>query len=1675
MTTHDIEVDRRRQREFAAELLERARAWIPGWELDPANRDFGMALLEIAARFDSEVAQRLDRTDEKTARGLLDWLAIEGEGARAARMPVVLRMAANTPKPVLARAPVKLGFDTAQGPAMFETETDVDLVPGRLVMVVATDAGADAFYLPPPGIENVEPAPPMPQQWNTRAFAAAGSIRLQLDPPEALAPGLLVLAGGRQYRLAAVERELVTLDRPLEESLPAAPVSLVRVFAPFDGQAHSSQLHALYIGDAELLNLEAAAYIDVVGAPGLPSTAQWQYWGKLPGDDTTAWRLLERDEASPPDVLRLRKRPGAVEPHPVEQVVSRWIRAVTGPLEGSTPAFEQLALRINCSPADIDPAPKPAAEETCPFAPGLITSPAIEVVANTTPQVLSGVIHPFGREPRVLDTFYLGCAEAFSKKGALVRMCFDLADPSMRSLAVVPAGAEARMLAGVGQDGFLHLLKFDALTKTFKHLRDPVQPPLPKDAPAAAGAPDGGADTGAAVALDRQLDGEWPARTASWAADGDFFVAAAAKGTVWVWHEYGASGADKRSGWRNYGDPPGGADADARIVDLVSAGANLFAVNNGRLCARPLDGTGSWQALELTPKVQVKAIVPVWTIAGDSIGAPSDKALLAVAADGTLHFVWPSTRQSWALATTSASDRRVRPVALLRPAQNKFELIVIYAHEGAVPMSAFDSTPFEPGVGAPAGTTRDSADLGGEVIGRDLAIAVAAGQITVFAAVQAADGSQHVALWQPFGPDPQLVVALPLTPDDGQAGGAPVCIGQDMVVLPGTKSELLVGKLVVRDFSIELSQEAYGLALFVPLTEPRLAMEDWVVTLHNTANPSYAKVGQVLPGTEETMYLLAFDPAPSAAAPMPYTGCEVYGSGTRQDCTRTGNSDELDLTEAAGTADSILLEYGGKIKRLKIVGGPADADGHRIVTVQKGLPTAAPADMTYLRPIWTKKTVLPWLRFGAAESTRWDASVLQDGPLEFPNLEPRQQDATLVAEADGARWVKLKQAWTRPPGQERIAVRFQGVSMAWNRQLGDAANNPELSWEYWNGSGWWKLETLKDGTRNLRASGMLRFTVPADLQASEWAGKSNYWIRARLVGGDYGRETVTAESSVEGGKTIQQVKRDTSTIHAPAVLHLELRYSLAQAKAPAHLLAQDSGAMRDLGDANRSEGAIVETFVPLGLALQRLQADGGADPGRAVYFGFDARLWGDHINVLLLAAAEHDYDGFAPARVEVLRGGRFEALAATDDTRALGSSGILAFALAAPPPPAALFGRTLSWLRIRPRAGADQQNWQPSLRGAYLNAVWAQAGDTQELEMLGSSAGAPGQQVRLARPPVLHNTLELRVREPLSDEERADLLAHDTASVRANVPGQPGDWVLWQRVPDPADEAGGARVYALDESTGIIRFGDGVHGAIAPIGRDAIMAFRYRRLDAPADPDAPLPANGVPAGSSLGIVTPVAGAEAAFAADNAAGGSGAEDVARVLRFAPSRLRTRGRALTARDLEEMALAALPEVAQARCLRTGRQIQLVVVMRGADPLPTRAQRRELRRVLLEASAPGLAQRGTFDVVAPVLRPFHVSLTLGVDTLDDSAGLAERSRKALRERFGSDWPLGQRPDDNEVAACLLALLRAGQTIDVALTEPGADGARKSLRASLAATELAVLAADDIELRFALLREPA
>jgi hypothetical protein len=1699
-------IEKRRFKEFAAELQERAQAWISNWEKNDGQQNFGQALLEIAARFNSEVAERLDVVGEKMQRGFLDWLAVRRKAARPARLPVVFSLGEDAQQPVLAPAPVRIQVDVGGAPVVFETEADLRIVPGQIAAVVGVDVEEDAIYFPPPGLSELAPLEPLPMQWKLKSFVAAGSKTLQLDPEGGLIEGAIIETDVGRYKVGKADGNLVPIEPELDGNLdPGADVRKVTTFAPFDRVTRNEQEHVLYLGDSELLNIEGTATIDVVGADGLSASVTWQYWGKKAAEsdsdtgdddqraletteeDAVDWQALTHDterQETVRDGITLSKPKGAMEELELDGRKGRWIRAYRKTVAANAAPLtsDAISVRINSSGCG-------QSTEDCPPKSPTESLPA-DGMANTTPLVLDNFFFPLGKQPRQFDAFYLGCQEAFSKKDAEVRLCFEMADRSFAVLAAARNGAFANsVLAGVGKDRNLHLLSMDGngVIGGF-HEREPLQPSQPSV---------GSGNITGDVALDPQPAWRLPV----WSESDGFYVGTTAGDAVWLWRE--AADPAAPSGWIDFARLTPGSPTTSPVISALVYLANttpesgvLIALKDGELFRRDRTVGSSWESLATDPpQKKLKSIVPILAKdASNGLATSIDEGMLAIDESGDL------------LRVTDLDDRT--PLSVRNLDYSVSPVGIVISGELAIGAVRYDDPPKLVAKLGSHGQKSRPLDGGAKVL-TALDAAIVDDKFNVFAAVGGNVGTR-LAWWTPFESGDLADIFWAPAPRAGVIAGAPTTAG-NLVVIPGARADILVNKFTP---SLRLPKSA-DIEVGLVVTERTssdyegLEEDDLIVRIDSSGWPVVRKVEE--PGVtlhERTLYPIAND-FPSDAEELFAFRLAAPFSGTLHGSVLTLNSND-DRTQIG---DWLYIDPDfWFVEDIERVGTQRKAT----LVAPDGSP-ATPASRNYVSPINQPCELLNFMNLDTSEngSGDWDAGLLARLPLIFPDLTPREQRGTAFrAPQNKPEIVVLGEKFSETLSNSYDFI-VDAALQEWRCNVGDTSANPELSWEYWDGRGWSRLNTTTEGTQNLRATGYVIFEVPDDIATSDWAGKTNFWIRARLIGGDYGSEEVTIESTTEGNVTTQRVKRSATGIRPPAVIKLYISYSMCAPKKPKYILAKDSGTIRDQSDANRTPGAIVEAFVPLAATLARLssqvaagdpfgpvpgEASGcgrqeqpasapppqdalsdwacpeavGGPSSRQIFIGLSGTPSEAPVNLLGLVDQEKPYEALAPLLVDVLLADRLQRIVADDATRAFGESGILSMSLAEPPASRDLFGKqALKWLRLMP---SSEAKWEPVLHGLYLNAAWASATETLTRELLGSSDGSPFLTGYLARPPVLDGTLELRVREPLGEEERETLLKGNLQSVQSAVEGLPGDWVLWKQVTDPGDEAAGARVYSLDESTGEIRFGDGRHGKIPPIGPDAIVAFRYCRTEPDPKDDSKSPGNSVVARTALNLATPVESVESVIAADQAAGGAPPESAERVMRFGLARLRHRNRAVTMHDLEDLALESSPDILQARATVRHGRTRLIVVMRGASPQPSAAQTRELRRILLSAAPTTLSDTGALRITGPKIRRLRIVLKLLVQSLDHAGDLSRDVKKRLLTYFDtalggvdqSGWALGAEPEEDDVAFAIRDARHLGGIENIRLDEVKDDGTVSRWQRAVQPGELVMLADDPVGVLF-------
>ncbi|MDH4100229.1 MAG: putative baseplate assembly protein [Nitrospirota bacterium] len=161
---------------------------------------------------------------------------------------------------------------------------------------------------------------------------------------------------------------------------------------------------------------------------------------------------------------------------------------------------------------------------------------------------------------------------------------------------------------------------------------------------------------------------------------------------------------------------------------------------------------------------------------------------------------------------------------------------------------------------------------------------------------------------------------------------------------------------------------------------------------------------------------------------------------------------------------------------------------------------------------------------------------------------------------------------------------------------------PGLSWEYWNGDGWTTLEDVQDTTARLLFSGTLTFTCPEDIASTKVAGQEGYWIRVRLVTGNYGKELEVVDGQVIPlGFTPPMLERVT----------LSYEHQAANYQAVEAVLSRNNLEWED-GLATLGSGSLFKPFRPL------------PDEKPTFYMGFDRPLSDGPIS-LFFNLVEQDY------------------------------------------------------------------------------------------------------------------------------------------------------------------------------------------------------------------------------------------------------------------------------------------------------------------------------------------------------------------------------------------------------------------------------------------------------------------
>jgi hypothetical protein len=627
----------------------------------------------------------------------------------------------------------------------------------------------------------------------------------------------------------------------------------------------------------------------------------------------------------------------------------------------------------------------------------------------------------------------------------------------------------------------------------------------------------------------------------------------------------------------------------------------------------------------------------------------------------------------------------------------------------------------------------------------------------------------------------------------------------------------------------------------------------------------------------------------------------------------------------------------------------------------------------------------------------------------------------------------------------------------------------KIAWEVSDGSEWHAVPAAEYA---FTGDGQVSITLPAPLGQATVNGQEGYWLRARLVAGNYG----TAASYEQSGTTYTY---QAATFAPPVVKTLTITAAAASqppASVTACLSYNDFGYADHTASTGTGTGPLFTPFTPT------------ADTEPALYLGFDQPFSQRTVTLFLqvepplpeqvaadqLAGADPGSGTTAVHLTwEYASPAGWRPLGAVDETQGLSRPDLVTFVGPADLTPRSCFGQTLSWLRLRWQGGAFPI--PPQLRRVLLNTTWAAQVTSVDGEILGSSNGAAGQAFTAAQSPVQPGQ-QVTVREPQRPapaEEQAlvEVEGADAVTVTLDAAGQPEEiWVRWHAVPDFYQSGPRDRHYTVDPLSGVIRFGDGSSGLIPPIGPNNIRMTYRTGGGEQGNRDV---ASIVELKSSVPYVDGVTNNEPSQ------GGAPVEPIDRVQARGPKVLRHGDRAVAAQDLEDLAAAASADVAAAaaivpifnpyslwldpnapvpttdHALADAGRMGVIIVPDEPDssrPTPSLVLLSQVQKYLRQR-CPSAAD---LWVAGPEWIAVSVQVTVVVTSVEEADPAADQARAALEGYLhpltggpdGQGWAFGRRPHGSDFIALLAAVAGVDHIGSLAVSyEPETSDAERKL----------------------------
>ncbi len=578
-------------------------------------------------------------------------------------------------------------------------------------------------------------------------------------------------------------------------------------------------------------------------------------------------------------------------------------------------------------------------------------------------------------------------------------------------------------------------------------------------------------------------------------------------------------------------------------------------------------------------------------------------------------------------------------------------------------------------------------------------------------------------------------------------------------------------------------------------------------------------------------------------------------------------------------------------------------------------------------------------------------------------------------------------------------------------------NIPKLSWEYWDGETWGLIEGINENMASSPGafySTIVNIETKAQeclisilnlpkIQKVKINGKENYWIRVRLVEGDYG-----CEFKISNSKEIIP-----SEFNPPQIHSIKLEYFNDEENSPDYLIVEN----------NCEQKSIKESFTPFKPLF---------DLYPSVYFSFDKKLKKGPLSIFIDIDEKFEYpEDFLPdvrwSYYSEPQG--WKELDIKDETKGFTKKGILFFSIDEEMKPASFFGENEKfWLKASITGDFYETEMLPTIKGFYLNSVWASQVQTIKDEIIGSGSDVALQLFKVMNSPVIDISIMVNEINIHSESEMNTLRKSGvTIEEKKDIKGKIIEfWVEWKEVIDFTGSGSKDRHYVIDRLTGIIWFGDEVHGMLPPSGKDNIKV-NYRTGGGEK--------GNLKSGEINKLQSSVASIDKVFNPIAAEGGTDSEDVDSLLKRAPNILKNRGRATALDDFIYIVKESSRDIAKVKILpnlndkneyETG-WVTVVILPFSTEnkPFPTPSLCKKVKEYLLERSSNVASVR----VIPPLYIKADTYIEIYSKNIEDAAEIENDARKIISDFFHplkggfefKGWQFGEIPCLSDLYAML------------------------------------------------------